>query len=144
MEKTKLVGKTKNAGFQIGVRKTFPAPVETVWSFLFSETGLTAWLGKISVENFESGKLYKTEEGIEGTVNVLIPNSHVRLTWKPKYWTNTSAVQLRVIPSKGRATISFHQDKLLDDGQRSEMKKHWDAVIKKIENGMIKPGKTSV
>ena len=30
MEKTKVVGQTKDAGFQIGVRKTFAVPVETV------------------------------------------------------------------------------------------------------------------
>ena len=34
MEKTKLVGQTKDAGFQIGVRKTLAAPVENVWNIL--------------------------------------------------------------------------------------------------------------
>ena len=138
MEKTKVVGQTKDAGFQIGVRKTFAVPVETVWNFLFSEKGLSIWLGKISVENFELDKPYKTKEGIEGRVNVLKPYSHIRLTWKPKQWTNTSALQIRVIPSKGKTTISFHQDKLLDSKQRDEMKKYWDGVIEKIKNEILK------
>lgn len=134
MEKTKVVGQTKDAGFQIGVRKTFGVPVETVWNFLFSEKGLSTWLGNISVENFELGKPYKTIEETEGKVNVLKPNSHVRLTWKPTYWTNTSALQIRVIPSKEKTTICFHQDKLMDSKQRDEMKRYWNTVIEKIEN----------
>jgi uncharacterized protein YndB with AHSA1/START domain len=89
MEKTKVVGQTKDAGFQIGVRKTFAVPVETIWNFLILEKGLSTWLGNISLENFELDKPYKTEEEIEGKVNVFKPNSHVRLTWKPKRWTNT-------------------------------------------------------
>ena len=138
MEKTKVVGQTRHAGFQIGVRKTVAVPAETVWNFLFSEEGLTTWLGKISLENFELGKPFKTEEEIEGKLKVFKPNSHVRLTWKPKHWTNTSALQIRVIPSKEKTTISFHQDELLDSQQRDEMKKYWDEVIVKIENKILK------
>lgn len=138
MEKTKLVGQTKDAGFQIGVRKTFPVPVEAVWNFLFSEAGLSTWLGKIGLENFELAKPYKTEEEIEGKVNVIKPGSHIRLSWKPKHWTNISALQIRVIPSKEKTTISFHHDRLLDSNQRDEMKKYWNKVISKIENEMLK------
>ncbi len=134
MEKTKVVGQTRDAGFQIGVRKTVAVPVETAWNFLFSEKGLSTWLGKIGVENFELGKPYQTEEEIEGRVNVFKANSHIRLTWKPKHWTNTSALQIRVIPSKEKTTVSFHQDKLMDSKQRDEMKKYWEEVIYKIEN----------
>ncbi len=138
MEKTKVVGQTKDAGFQIGVRKTFAVPVETIWNFLFSEKGLSTWLGNIRLENFEFGRPYKTKEGIEGKVNVFKPNSHIRLTWKPKQWTNTSALQIRAIPNKDKTTISFHQDKLLDSKQREEMKKNWEEVIEKIENEILK------
>ncbi len=134
MEKTKVVGQTKDAGFQIGVRKTFAVPVQTGWNFLFSEAGVSTWLGKINFESLELHKPYKTKEGIQGKVNVFKPGSHIRLTWKPKHWTNTSVLQIRVIPSKEKTTISFHQDKLLDSNQRDEMKKYWDKVIEKIEN----------
>jgi len=138
MEKTKVVGQTRDARFQIGARKTVDVPAETVWIFLFSEAGVSSWLGKISLENFELGKPFKTEEGIEGKINVFKPNSHIRLTWKPRHWTNSSALQIRVIPSKEKTTISFHQDKLLDPQQRDEMKVYWDAVIGKIEKELLK------
>jgi uncharacterized protein YndB with AHSA1/START domain len=134
MEKDKIIGQTKDVGFQIGVRKTFNISTETAWDFLFSDKGLSTWLGKISIENFGLDKTYKTKEGIEGEVNTLKPYSHIRLSWKPKNWTNISAVQIRVINAKGKATISFHQDKLLDSKQRDEMKIYWDRIIAKIEN----------
>ena len=133
MKKDKIVGQTKDVGFQIGVRKTFNISNKTAWDFLFSEKGLSTWLGKISIENFELDKPYKTKEGIEGKVNTFKPYSHIRLTWKPKHWTNISAVQIRVIKAKDKTTISFHQDKLLDEKQRVEMKIHWDKVIGKIK-----------
>jgi uncharacterized protein YndB with AHSA1/START domain len=128
----KKVGQTKDVGFQIGVRKTFPVSIDIAWHFLFSEEGLKVWLGKVNLEEFQVNKTYKTEDGIEGKINVFRTNSHIRLTWKPNLWTNVSAVQVRVINAKGKTTISFHQDKLLDSKQREEMKKHWDRVLEEI------------
>lgn len=128
----KIIGQTKDRGFQIGVRKTLPVSYDIAWDFLFSDEGLRVWLGKINTDEFELSKTYKTKDGIEGKINVLKTNSHIRLTWKPKNWANTSAIQIRVINAKGKTKISFHQDKLLDSIQRDEMKKHWDAVLEKI------------
>ncbi len=61
----KKVGQTKDVGFQIGVRKTFPISIEMAWSFLFSEEGLRVWLGNINLDEFQVNKTYKTEEGID-------------------------------------------------------------------------------
>ena len=132
MEKTKIVGQTKDVGFQIGIRKTLPISTETAWDFLFSEEGLNIWLGKISSDHIELNKNYKTREGIEGKVTVFKPNSHLRLTWKPKNWTNISTLQIRVIESKDKTTISVHQEKLTDINQREEMKKYWNKVIETL------------
>jgi uncharacterized protein YndB with AHSA1/START domain len=132
MSKEKVIGQTKESGFQIGVRKTFDVSIETAWKFLFSQHGIYIWLGKINIENLELDKPYKTEEGIEGKVNTLKPYSHIRLSWKSKNWSNMSALQIRVIKAMNKTTISFHQDKLTDSRQRAEMKMHWNKVIKQI------------
>lgn len=42
------VGKTKDVGFQFGIRKTIPVSTEKIWDFLFSENGLNIWLGKLN------------------------------------------------------------------------------------------------
>lgn len=36
--------------------------------------------------------------------------------------------------TKDKTTVSFHQEKLTESTQRKEMKQHWDAVIKKLQN----------
>ena len=132
MEKTKIVGQTKDVGFQIGIRKSIPISLDIAWDFLFSEEGLKIWLGKINSNQFDRNETDKTKEGVEGKVNVFKPNSHIRLTWKPKNWTNTSTLQIRVIEAKGKTTISIHQEKLIDSNQREEMKKYWDKVTETL------------
>ncbi len=65
MAKTKVVGETKDAGFQFGLRKTFYISFEEVWNFMFSLNGLKIWLGSLAIELSEKQD-YKTKEGIEG------------------------------------------------------------------------------
>lgn len=47
-----------------------------------------------------------------------------------------STVQVRVIGNKEKATISFHQEKLLDSDQREEMKEHWNKKMTKINEAI--------
>jgi len=133
MKDIKTVGLTKGAGFQIGVRKTIALPPQQAWEFLFSDEGIKLWLGEFEPSEFELKKNFRTEAGITGKLNLLKPYSHVRLSWKKPSWHNTSSLQLRVIDNKGKSTISFHQDKLLNSGQRQEMEEYWDNVISRID-----------
>jgi len=105
-----MIGKTKDVGFQFGIRKTFTISTENVWGFLFSEKGLKIWLGKLNNE-LEIKKEYETENGITGLVRVFKANSHIRLNWKAKTWENMSTVQIRVIGNKSKTTIAIHQEK---------------------------------
>ncbi len=127
------VGKTKDVGFQFGIRKTIPVSNEKVWDFLFSENGLKIWLGKLNSE-LELKKEFKTENGITGFVRVFKPNSHIRLNWKPKTWENMSTVQIRVIGNETKTTIAIHQEKLLNSEQRNEMKEYWTQKINLLTN----------
>jgi uncharacterized protein YndB with AHSA1/START domain len=129
----KPIGLTKNAGFQVGTRKTFPVSVETAWDFLISARGTSIWLGLINPDSLDVGTPFTTSNGVEGQIKVLKPYSHLRMKWKPSDWTNTSTLQIRVIPAKDKTTISFHQEKLLDEHQRNSMKSFWQSVLGKIE-----------
>lgn len=137
MKETETVGQTKNAGFQIGVRKTWPISINGAWDFLFSDEGLEIWLGKLMTNKLGLNKTYITEDGTEGKIKIVKPLSHIRLTWKKKNWTNMSTVQIRVINAKDKTTISFHQEKLLDNAQRVEMKNHWTNIIDKLSKKLI-------
>ncbi|MEE4259922.1 MAG: SRPBCC domain-containing protein [Bacteroidales bacterium] len=123
-----IIGQTKNVGFQFGLRKTFPIPLESVWDFMFSEQGIKIWLGEIENE-LEIDKHFKIKEGVEGLVRVFKPFSHIRLSWKKKNWKNISTVQVRIIGNRRKTTISFHQEKLLNTKQRDEMKEYWNKIV---------------
>lgn len=130
-----MVGKTKDVGFQFGIRKTFSVSTEKVWDFLFSENGLKIWLGKLKNE-LEIEKEYETENGITGLVRVFKVNSHIRLNWKPKHWDNISTIQIRVVGNQEKTTIAIHQEKLLNFEQRMEMKEYWTKIMNEITNKM--------
>jgi len=117
----KTIGLTKNSDWQFGIRKTFAYAQGYLWDFMLSEKGLKIWLGNLENE-LKIKKNYKTKSGIEGLVKVFIPYSHIRMSWKKKYCGNTSIVQVRVIGNHEKPTISLHQEKLLNNKQREEMK----------------------
>jgi len=131
----KPVGLTKDVGWQFGLRKTFPYSQEYLWDFMFSGKGLKIWLGELK-EELEIKKAYKTKDGIEGLVRVFKPYSHIRMNWKRRNWKNTSTVQVRVIGNQEKATISFHQEKLLDNKQREGMKLYWNKKMTEIEKAI--------
>jgi uncharacterized protein YndB with AHSA1/START domain len=129
---TKVTGQTKDAGFQFGLRKTFLVNAETAWDYLFTEEGLSIWLGTTKHADFELKKPFITEEGNEGTLNVLKPYSHVRLTWKKPGWADLSSLQIRVLDNKGKVTIAIHQDQLEDADMRDEAEVYWNGVMDKL------------
>ena len=57
----KQVGKTKDVGFQFGLRRTFPIQTEKAWEYLFSPIGLAIWLGELETE-FELKKDFCTKK----------------------------------------------------------------------------------
>lgn len=133
----KPVGLTQDAGWQFGLRKTVSYPQENVWDFLFSQEGLNSWLGTLTEEP-ELKKPFTTKEGVEGMFRLLTPYSHVRLSWKKREWENTSTVQVRVLEAKGKAIISFHHEKLLNEQQREEVQRYWNEKMTALETALAK------
>lgn len=130
------VGETNTPGYQFEIRKTVPIPSDKVWQFLFSEQGVSLWLGKLKKGAIPPVGAYTTFSGIEGDVKVFEHLSHIKLTWKPENWTNETILQLRVIPLENKTTIAIRQEKLLDSNQRGKMKTYWTSVLDRLTGGM--------
>jgi activator of HSP90 ATPase len=128
----KVVGLTKSFGFQFTITKTLLVSPETVWDFLLSELGVSIWLGKINFEDFELNTPFTTAEGIEGKITIFRVDSHIRLAWKPRHWSNNSAIEIRVFNVKGRAKIGFHHTRMIDVTQREEVKVYWTKIMQEI------------
>lgn len=133
----KAIGQTKHAGFQFGIRRTFPCSLEDTWDFLFSTFGISHWLGQLKDCTLHENESYHTSDDFIGLIKVLKPYSHIRLTWKKPEWQNTSTIQIRCIASAPHKTIiSIHQEKLDSKEQREEMKEHWTQIIDVLAKSM--------
>lgn len=130
--KKKEVGRTQNAGYQAGARRTFSLSLEEAWNLLISRQGLEVWLGTSHLDKWETGLDFGGEDEVHGTVRVFKVYSHIRLSWQRRDWTGPSVLQVRIIPAGKRTTISFHQEHLPDARLREEMKAHWHSVLDEL------------
>lgn len=134
MNNPKPVGQTAAAGFQVGVRRTFPIPVQEAWRLITSPEGLSIWLGEVGSVDVEVGQMFQTEEGITGEFRVVNELENIRLSWTTEHGTTPSTLQIRTIPvGDHKTTISFHQEKLSGPEVREEMKRRWEDVLGRLQ-----------
>lgn len=135
MNTRRPTGWTKDAGFQIGVRKTLHVSHQRLWSFFFSDEGIAIWFGKLN-HALPLQQAFRSEEGYEGVITTFKEGSHLRMKWKKPGWERFSMLQVRIMPQEGRTVLSFHQDQLPGETQRTEMRAYWQKVIARIEQGL--------
>jgi uncharacterized protein YndB with AHSA1/START domain len=128
---TDTTGKTKDAGWEVGVRTTVPASGPTVWGFLLGD-GLPLWLGEIEELPTEKGATYATRDGVTGTIKGYIDGYRIRLSWHPSDWPHDTTLQVTVKASATGTTIAIHQEKLADREERKMMLGHWKSVIEHV------------
>jgi activator of HSP90 ATPase len=126
---SKVVGLTKNVGFQFSITKTCAVSVDTAWDFLLSESGIALWLGDIYFDDFELNNPLTTKAGIEAKIMIFKADSHLRLAWKPKHWDNNSFIEIRILTNKGRAKLGLLHTHMTSIEQREEVKAYWAKII---------------
>jgi uncharacterized protein YndB with AHSA1/START domain len=134
-----LTGQTKDAGFQIGVRKTFPIPAHLAWQLVTSPAGLKIWLGEAPLFRLETGQPYQTLDGTQGEVRVVRTGDYFRLTWQPPEWQRASTIQVRLLPKGGKTVISFHQEQLAGEPQREQMRLRWQQALEELYALVVPP-----
>ena len=138
------VGRTRDAGWEIGVSKTIDRSVEQVWAFITSAEGVAIWLGEgVSVRS-EPGTGYETLTGVRGETRSVRELDRIRLTWRPDDWSHDTTLQLAVrATGAGRAMLRIHQERLADAAEREQQRKHWQAVINAVADALVAttPGK---
>lgn len=132
------VGRTKGAGWQIGVSRTVDRPVEEVWDFLVSPAGTAIWLGEGVTVRSEPGAGYETAGGIRGETRSFHPVDRIRLTWWPPGWSHDTTLQIAVrAAGPGRAMLRVHQERLADAAERERQRRHWQGVINALVAALI-------
>ncbi len=125
------VGKTKDAGWQIGARKTVAAGSDGIWDFLTTEPGLKTWLGEIPVDSLSEGTEFTLPDGTKGKVTVH-SDSHLRMRWHPPDYPRASTIQVRAIPKDGKTVVAFHQEHLPGPDEREIRRAFFKDALQKI------------
>jgi uncharacterized protein YndB with AHSA1/START domain len=127
-------GKTKDAGWEVGVRHTVAAPLERVWAFLLG-AGLPLWLGNTTLV-LEKDADFATDDDIRGTVISYTAGVRLRLTWQPGEWDHDSTLQLTVKAVPTGTTIGFHHERLSGREERKIMLGHWKEVVLDLDEAI--------
>ncbi len=127
------VGLTKDVGYQIGARRTLPVDLDTAWGLITAPEGVCVWLGGTGKIDFTKGAAYKLADGSTGEIRVFKPGSHLRMTWQPVGWPRPATIQVRVIPSRDKTVIAFHQEHLPDGAAREARRAHFIAALDALE-----------
>lgn len=127
-------GVTKDAGVQIGVRRTLAAGQARVWDYLLSPEGLRLWIGEDADFEPKAGFGYTSRDGAFGRVTVADPPRKLRTTWQRPDWDNPSRLQLMALASgAGKTSVAIHQEMLDDVYMREVMRRHWDGVLERLK-----------
>ena len=130
---TRQVGQTKDAGFQIGLRRTVRCRLHTAWELVTSPMGLSIWSGGGSVRKWARGAEIAYPDGTVGEVRVFEPDSHIRVTWHPPGWERPSIIQVRVIDRGDRTVIAFHQEHIPDSKNRENRRTFFKQAMAMLE-----------
>ncbi len=128
-DRTKEVGKTKDAGWQIGVSKTVPYPIDQVWALLTSTKGVAIWLGAVAELETTKGAPYRTSAGVVGEVRSFLPYDRIRLTWRGHDWDHDTTVQVATVGKDDTTLLRFHQERLAGPEERKRQRVHWQTVM---------------
>ncbi len=134
METQNTTGKTKDQGWEIGVRRTFAVDATRAWEVMMTQPGLGYWFGDDPDVRFKKDAQFATSEGIVGHVVSIEDGKLLRLRWQPRGWDEASTLQLRFIAANDKTTISIHHERLMDAAQREAMKKHWSGVLESLSD----------
>jgi uncharacterized protein YndB with AHSA1/START domain len=127
-------GNKKDAGFDVGVRKTVDAPKDKVWAFLLG-AGLPIWLGNTTL-TLEKNVAYETDDDISGTLLTHTAGSRIKLTWQPGEWNHDSTLQLTLKETAVGTTIAFQQERLSGREERKIMLGHWKDVVQQLDDAI--------
>lgn len=131
----RVLGQTADAGFEVGVSRTFAAPPARVWEVIVARSDL--WLGAGSLP-LEARQPYRVEgiDGgtVEGEVRVVKPGDRIRMTWRPEGWAKAAVLQLSLSPtSSGKTALTAHMEKLPDAEAREGMRERLRRALEGLQ-----------
>ena len=125
---------TNDAGWDVGVRQTINAPLDTVWAYLLAD-GLPIWLGNTTLTLAKEAR-YATDDDIFGHIISVSPKARLRMTWQPGEWDHDSTLHVTVKAVDGGTVIGFEQERLASREERKAMLGHWKDVLARLDEAL--------
>lgn len=126
------VGKTKDAGWEIGAVRSFPVSVDEAWRFLSSPAGAAVWLGQGAAIPKQKGDCYLTDDGTIGELRGYRVGDRIRVTMRAPHSDHETTVQCTVSGNSEKTQIRFHQERMLDAREREIQRAHWISVLNRL------------
>ena len=129
------VGLTHDAGWELDVRRTVPAPAAETWQRLLAEW-LPVWLGVDSVPQMVGAPL-RRDGRVRGRVIGCHVGRRVRVRWTPEALDHETVFQVTLQEAPGAAAggtsagteIAIHQERLLGAAERQGLLEQWEQVL---------------
>lgn len=128
MKGLRVLGQTKDTGFQVGVSRTIAISREAAWCWISSPAGMENWLDVGAGFPLEKSQQYRLADGSTGEVRV-VSGKHIRITFHPEGWPRPSTIQVRVEPKGEKTVVSFHEEHLPSEQVREERRNHFKAAL---------------
>lgn len=125
----RVPGETADAGFQVGVRRTYPFDADELWRRLTAPEAVAVWLG--SPAQVVAGETYEANSAT-GELRVVKKADRIRFT-RAAGGKPASTVQFALAQTgPGKTSITFHHEKLSDVDEREAMRAHWKAIADRL------------
>lgn len=121
------VGLTRDAGWELEVRRTVRASAPELWRRLLADW-LPQWLGVDSVPQMVGAPL-KHAGRVRGRVMGCHVGRRIRLRWTPQDLDHETMFEVTLLEETGGTTIVIHQERLLGPAERQGLLEHWDDVL---------------
>jgi uncharacterized protein YndB with AHSA1/START domain len=128
----RVLGETQDAGFEVGIQRTFPIDATELWELLVSPEGTDVWLGEGVEIPLVKGQVFSAA-GSTYEIRSLKDGEKLRLR-KSSTGHSATTIQLYVTPKKEKSALLIHHEKLQDQSARNEMKTHWQSVLDKLQS----------
>src|SRR5262245_42096444 len=129
-------GKTKDAGWEIGVSRTLPYELDDVWSLMTSSAGLRLWLGDGVRLPKNVGAEDATADGTTGELRGREERHRLRLTHRAPGARHETTIQTTVEAKPTGTRLGFHQERMGSARERERQRAHWKSVMDDIENAL--------
>jgi hypothetical protein len=131
---SRTLGRTKGAGFEVGIRRTYDLSPAQAWTLLTSPSGCELLTGRRRALRPDGPGDSWDGAPVEYSLTTFASGSHFRMRWRLHDWAEPSILQVRVLPAaSGRCAVAVHQEQLGDAAAREAMLARWTRFHSEFE-----------